>query len=252
MPNDNEIKNQSDKVVTPTNPQLSHIEGKADNSLQGASMQREIADLTRQKLVRELHDGLTQTVSALAMRINFARRMLASDLDEAEKELEKVEDLVRKTTREIKHMIFLLRPMEIESQGLSTALESLAEKMEELFNLEIELDIDGDLVELLPLDDHQVIYSIIEEAIDGARKRNSSAYMMVRLDKMDQQVIKLEIEDIGKSADRAESPFQGQVLDSIQKFAALIDGSVKVEKDGYLISILFPNPSILEIGESDL
>lgn len=249
MPSDKEIKEQADITVNPTNSQKSQIGIEAGNSLQGVSMRGEIEDLTRRKLVRELHDGLTQTVSALAMRINFARRMLASDPDAAEKELEKVEDLARETTREIKHMIFLMRPREIESQGLPKALESHAEKMKELFDLEIELEIKGDVVVLLSVEDQQVIYSIVEEAIDGARKRSGTLQMTIRLHKIDQKAVNLEVEDMGIQADRAEFPFQGQVLESIQKFAHLIGGSVKVEKDGYLLKILFPLSNILERGE---
>ena len=57
----------------------------------------ELQDVTHQKLIRELHDGLSQTVSALAMRVNFARRMLDSDREAAIQELVKVEDLARNT-----------------------------------------------------------------------------------------------------------------------------------------------------------
>ena len=57
-----------------------------------ADLQKEIGELNRQKVVRQLHDGLTQTVSALAMRINYARRLIAVDPDAAGEELEKVED----------------------------------------------------------------------------------------------------------------------------------------------------------------
>ncbi len=250
MPSDNEMKKQSKDLITQINSRESRTERAAKNYPQDTPRGREIEDLTRQKLARELHDGLSQTVSALAMRINFARRMMMSEPDEAEKELAKVEDLVRKTTREIKHMIFLLRPLEIESQGLPVALESLAKKMKELFNLEIKLDINSELVELLPPGDQRVIYSIAEEAIDSARRRNRAAYLLVRLDEMNQQTIKLEIVDMGKPADREEFPSQG--LESIQKFAALIDGSVKLEQDGYLVKVLFPYPDILEKGESAL
>ena len=75
----------------------------------------EVQEAERRHLARELHDGLTQTVSALAMRANFARRTLESDPGAALLELEKVEDLARETAREIRHMIFILHPREIAS-----------------------------------------------------------------------------------------------------------------------------------------
>lgn len=246
MPSDNEIKEQSAGIMTSTHSQKSQVKGQADDSLLYSPRRREIEDLIRQKIVRELHDGLTQTVSALAMRINFARRMLNSEPEAAEKELEKVENLVRETAREIRHMIFILHPMDMESQGLSLALETLVEKMEELFNLEIELIINGDLVGFLPLEDQQVIYSIVEEAIDSIRKRKRIERVMVRLNRIDQQLAQLEIEDKGKPAAREERPFQGQDLESIEKYAGLIGGSVKVENKGYLVQILFPFPSVVE------
>ena len=85
---------------------------------------KEIDHLTRQKVVRQLHDGLTQTVSALAMRINFARRLMATDPEAASAELEKVEGLTRAATKEIRHIIFLLRPENREDSELQ--LQSLS------------------------------------------------------------------------------------------------------------------------------
>jgi signal transduction histidine kinase len=208
--------------------------------------------LTRQKVLRELHDGLTQTVSALAMRISFIRRLKIADPDAAEEELEKVENLARKTAREVRHMIFVLRPMEIESQGLTEVLDVMAGKMDEFFNLEIELIINDDFVEHLPLNDQQVIYSMVEEALDSARKRNGAKHVLVRLDRIGGQLVQLEIEDTSKPAAQAERPFQGQELGSIQKFAELISGSVSLENEGMLVRILFPFTQTAEEETSSL
>ena len=240
MPSDKETQKQCEELIVSIRYQRSRRGKGTANYFQNSRVSREIEELIHKKVVRELHDGLTQTVSALAMRINFARRLMISDPDAAERELEKVEDLTRETTREIRHMIFILRPMEMESLGLTAALKSMAGKMDELFNLEIELIINGDLVEHLPMSDQQVIYSMVEEAIDSARKRNGAKHVLVRLDRIDGQVVQLEIEEASKSATRAESPFQGQELESIQKFAGLINGSVRVENEGMLVRILFP------------
>jgi len=211
-----------------------------DKESQNSHISREIEELTRHKVVRELHDGLTQTVSALAMRINFARRLMISNPDAAEKELEKVENLARETAREIRHMISILRPKDIESQGLNATLEALVGTMDDLFNQQIELIINENLIEHLPLNDQQVIYSIVEEAIDSARKRSGTNHMLVHLDRIDEQVVQLEIEEVGNSAAQEERPFQGQELESIQKFAELISGSVSVINEGMLVRILFP------------
>ncbi|HEX2696687.1 MAG TPA: histidine kinase, partial [Anaerolineales bacterium] len=91
----------------------------------------EVHEEARKKLARDLHDGPTQSVAAMAMRINIARRMVEKDSKNAMDELTKIEELAHRTTKEIRHMLFTLRPLILESQGLSAALKSMADKMRE-------------------------------------------------------------------------------------------------------------------------
>jgi signal transduction histidine kinase len=93
----------------------------------------EIQDEARKKLARDLHDGPTQSIAAIAMRINFARRLMERNLKATADELYKIEELARRTTKEIRHMLFTLRPLVLESQGLVAALEAMSEKMRETY-----------------------------------------------------------------------------------------------------------------------
>ena len=61
----------------------------------------EIQEEARKQLARDLHDGPTQSVAAIAMRVNFARRLIDRDVHAAGDELFKIEDLARRTTKEI-------------------------------------------------------------------------------------------------------------------------------------------------------
>ena len=63
----------------------------------------EIQEEARKKLARDLHDGPTQSIAAIAMRTNFARRLMERDPKAAADELFRVEDLARRTTKEIRH-----------------------------------------------------------------------------------------------------------------------------------------------------
>jgi signal transduction histidine kinase len=78
----------------------------------------------------------------MAMRINLARRMLTKNVKEADNELVKIEELAHRTTKEIRHMLFTLRPLILESQGLTAALEAMAEKMRETFSQNVIINID--------------------------------------------------------------------------------------------------------------
>ncbi len=248
MPSDKESKKQFNQMVVSIQLFRSRKRNQSVRISTGSQVNRAIDQLIHQRVIRELHDGLSQTVSALAMRINFARRCMDADPVVAQRELEKVEDLVRDTTREIRHMIFMLRSIQVDSLELTTALQILVEKMGELFELEIDLSISDDLVNQLPVMDQRVIYAIVEEAIDSARKRNGSKRLAVRLDKLERQVARLEIENSWDISSQAEQPFQGQELESIQKFSELINGSVKIESNGNRMQILFPLSELMNKG----
>lgn len=201
---------------------------------------REVDDLIRQKVVRQLHDGLSQTVSALAMRANFARRMMEEDPLAAQNELEKVELLARDTTREIRNLIFILRPTTVDQNFLTESLSTLIEKMNELFDLTIDLNMDENLIDQLPAIDQRVIYYLVEEAIASARKRNGSTHLTLLMNRYDQQVAQLLIEDHSDASKKMEFPFQAAEMDSLREYGELIRGSVQVLGDGTKIQILFP------------
>ena len=82
-----------------------------------------IQDEARTKLARDLHDGPTQSIAAIAMQVNYARRFVDRYPKAAADELFKIEELARRTTKEIRHMLFTLRPLVLETQGLAKALK---------------------------------------------------------------------------------------------------------------------------------
>lgn len=157
----------------------------------------EIQEEARKKLARDLHDGPTQSVAAIAMRINFARRLMERDQNTAEHELHKIEDLARRTTKEIRHMLFTLRPLILESQGLVAALESMAEKMRDTYGQNVIVEADPQIISELELGKQAVIFYIAEEAVNNARKHAQAAHVWVRIRPSEKDVALLEVEDDG-------------------------------------------------------
>ncbi len=157
----------------------------------------EIQEEARKKLARDLHDGPTQSVAALAMRVNFARRLIDRDVRAAGEELFKIEDLARRTTKEIRHMLFTLRPLVLETSGLIAALESMAQKLLETYNQKVVIEAQAGAIEDLELGKQGVIFYIAEEAVNNARKHAEAEFIYVRLIKAHPDVLLLEIEDNG-------------------------------------------------------
>jgi len=163
----------------------------------------EVQEEARKKLARDLHDGPTQSVAAIAMRINLARRIMAKDVTEATKELVKVEELAHRTTKEIRHMLFTLRPLILESQGLNAALQSMAEKIRETFSQNVIINVDENILDDVEMGKQGVIFYIIEEATNNARKHANAPHIWVRLRPFETGIALLEIEDDGLGFDVA-------------------------------------------------
>ena len=163
----------------------------------------EVQEEARKKLARDLHDGPTQSVAAMAMRVNLARRMMAKDINEATNELVKIEELAHRTTKEIRHMLFTLRPLILESQGLNAALQAMAEKMRETFSQNVIINIDDTILNDMEMGKQGVIFYIIEEATNNARKHANAPHIWVRLRPFEKEIGLLEIEDDGLGFDVA-------------------------------------------------
>jgi len=163
----------------------------------------DVQEEARKKLARDLHDGPTQSVAAIAMRVNLARRMLKKDVAMAEDELQKIEELALRTTKEVRHMLFTLRPLILESQGLTAALEAMSEKMKETFAQNVLVNVDEQVLENMEMGKQGVIFYIIEEAANNARKHANAIHIWVRLRSFENNIALLEIEDDGLGFDVA-------------------------------------------------
>jgi signal transduction histidine kinase len=130
------------------------------------------------------------------MRASFTRRLLSRDPQAAAKELRKVEDLARMTTREVRHMLFTLRPLLLESQGLVRALQQLAVKTGELSGVDVVLEAAPETADGLAPGAQSVVFYIAEEAVNNARKHAEAEHIWVRLHREGEDLV-LNVDDDG-------------------------------------------------------
>jgi signal transduction histidine kinase len=204
----------------------------------------------RKKLARDLHDGPTQSVSAIAMRISIARRLLEQSPREVPGELERIEDLARRTTQEIRHMLFTLRPLALESEGLISALQQMSDKMREIFQQNVSLDIDPATVKALDNGKQTVVFYLVEEAVNNARKHAQASEIHARLKffTQDQSMALLEIADNGKGFDvasvNASYEKRGSLgMVNLQERAELINAALNIQSvpgKGTRVQVLIP------------
>jgi signal transduction histidine kinase len=158
---------------------------------------------TQKKLSRDLHDGPTQSISAIAMRAEIARKLLEKSPQEAGEELARIEEMARRTTQEIRHMLFTMRPLVLESEGLAAALQTMADKLSELYGQKVVVDVEEAAARQLDSSRQSVVFALAEEAVNNARKHAQASEIWVRLKVVPQNrcVILLEILDNGVGFD---------------------------------------------------
>ena len=196
----------------------------------------EVHEEARKKLARDLHDGPTQSVAAMAMRLNITRRMMAKDVKSATEEIIKLEDLAHRTTKEIRHMLFTLRPLILESQGLAAAVQSMSDKMMETFSQKVVVNIEERVTTQLEMGKQGVIFYIIEEAVNNARKHAAAETIAVRLTQMEVGIALLEINDNGvgfdvkamsQAYDKRSNSSLGMV--NLRERAELVNGLLQID-----------------------
>lgn len=194
----------------------------------------EVEEDARKKLARDLHDGPTQSIASIAMRVNYTRMLLkdGEDIQEISEELNQIEDLARRTTKEIRHMLFTLRPLILETQGLRPALEQYIDKLRDTDSIQIHLEADPEADDVLGQEAEGVIFYIIEEAISNARKHAEGQNIWVRLYLQDDAYI-AEVEDDGKGFDveavQSNYDKRGSLgMVNLHERAEMVDGEVTI------------------------
>ncbi len=213
----------------------------------------------RHELNRKLHDGTVQLLAAIAMGIDHVERLLQIKPDAVYAELEALRKLTRQATREARMLLFELRPIILESQGLVPALQRYAEQLRQNEPFRVHLDTEKWDEPV----DQQVagaIFSIIQEAVNNTRKHAVASNLWIRLVESDgYMVVHIEDDGIGFNVAAAEEEYDTQssfgVL-NMRERAALIEGVLTIEssevmpEQGTLVILRVPLSRVLADGSS--
>lgn len=208
-----------------------------------------VEEEARKKLARDLHDGPTQTISAIAMRLNYIRMLLnKGSTDQVEAELQELETQARATTKVIRQMLFTLRPLILENQGLIPALKQYIKKLAGIDPLPIHLEAEEDIDQYLTEQTQGSLFYIIDEAITNARKHAQADDLWVRLHRQGTMHVIVEVEDNGLGFDviATEDSYdeRGSLgMINLQERAKLSGGKTVIQSEpgkGTLIQITVP------------
>lgn len=207
----------------------------------------EMEEDARKALVRDLHDVPTQTVSSVAMRLRIAQMMLKKSPHELPQELQELEQITLRAVEEIRHVLFKLRPLALESKGLIAALEELAEKMKRTFNQNMTVKMSPQIEQILDEGKAGALFYLIEEATNNARKYAEAELITVQGVIQGESII-IKIADNGKGFDsdavNANYDRRGSFgMVNMRERAELLNGTLNLKSvigKGTVITITIP------------
>jgi signal transduction histidine kinase len=143
----------------------------------------------RAAIARDLHDGPTQSVAAIAMNIEFIRKLLRAMPERVESELQVLLDLVQKTSYDIRTLLFELRPLGLETQGLLATLQQYVGRFRDPKG-EMKLRLEAPTsIPRLPVEIEGAVFMIVQEAVNNARKHARAAEVAIYLYQEDGQLV---------------------------------------------------------------
>jgi signal transduction histidine kinase len=183
----------------------------------------------RQRLARELHDSVVQALYGVTLSTEAATRLLAAgDTALTATYLREIRETAEDALKEMRLLIFELRPPILEREGLVAALQARLDTVEgRAGGLEATLDVHGTAP--LPPAIEEVFYRVAQEALNNVLKHARARRVTVTLER-DGPLARLLVADDGVGFDaHDDGPRRGLGLRGMAERAAQVGGSLGVE-----------------------
>jgi len=182
----------------------------------------------RTRLARELHDSVSQTLFSIALVADAAATLVDRDAAKAKTQLEGLREMARAASKEMRSLIFELRPADLDAEGLAATLGKHVEVLRRVYPMQIEFR--EDVAPRFAADVEREVYRIAQEALNNAIKHSQADKIEVELRSRD-GMISLSIADNGKGFEPAAAQLRATRLGitSMEERAAAINGSLRIE-----------------------
>jgi PAS domain S-box-containing protein len=180
----------------------------------------------RNRLARDLHDAVTQTVYSASLIAEALPQVWKRNPDEGMRNLFKLRQLVRGALGEMRTLLFELRPSALQAAELNTLLRQLADVLTGRTRIPVELILEGDTQP--PSEVKIVLYRITQEAFNNITKHSNATQVQVTL-QSDLEQLTLAIRDNGIGFDPQAVTAESMGLRIMRERAESVDVLVEVQ-----------------------
>ncbi|UCF60837.1 MAG: hypothetical protein JSV37_13930 [Anaerolineaceae bacterium] len=185
----------------------------------------------RDRLARDLHDSVTQSIYSSTLLAEAGQRVVeAGDIERTKKYLSRLGAITQQALKEMRLLVYELRPLALREVGLVGALQARLDAVERRAGVDARLMVETEPE--LPANIEEALYHIAQEALNNALKHATPTIVEMRLGlegEPPEQNVVLEVVDDGKGFDPEAVVDEGGL--------GLISMRERTEKLGGLIEI---------------
>lgn len=179
----------------------------------------------RQRLARELHDAVSQSLYSLTLFARSGRDAYEDgDQEKLLESLEQVEANSQTALKEMRLLLYQLRSLALEEGGLIQAIESRFRLVERRLGIQASVHIDED--RKLKAQVEQELFRLVTEALNNALKHARANQVAVSIGSETGQLV-LEVWDNGQGFDPSQDS-AGMGLQNMRERASALDGRIEI------------------------
>lgn len=201
----------------------------------------EAEERERQRIAKDLHDGVGQIMSAAKMNLSAFENELTFTDPEQRRKFERIITLVDESCKEVRTVSHNMMPNALLKAGLASAIREFTDKIDDKI-IKIDLYSEG-LNERMDTNLETVLYRVIQECVNNVIKHARANHLDISLIK-DSDGISATVEDNGKGFDMEDSSkFDGLGLKNIRTRVEYLKGTVEYNSKpgkGTLVAIHVP------------
>jgi len=160
-----------------------------------AQVQRLAVVDERDRISRELHDSIIQSIYAVTLSLDDVTELVGDAPSEARQRVDDAIDALHSVIRDLRNFIFGLRPVLLESGDLLAGLRTLADELRR--STTIQVDMSGEVGDDLPIEVVAELLAIAREALANVA-RHSGATQVTAVVQLLGENVQLAIEDDGR------------------------------------------------------
>ncbi|MCS3915546.1 two-component system sensor histidine kinase DegS [Caldanaerobacter subterraneus subsp. tengcongensis MB4] len=203
------------------NLQLEQLKDKQALSVKIIEAQEE----ERKRIAREIHDGPAQAMANVLLKSELCEKLITKDVEQARLELKNLKEIVQQSLKEVRKIIYDLRPSALDDLGLVPALSRYIKNFEEETGIHVDFTVLSDYQRLSP-EIEVTCFRVVQEALTNIKKHSRAKTASIKFE-FGMKFVSIIIKDDGIGFDK-EKIGQGYGLMGMRERVEILNGKFEI------------------------